>query len=445
MAVTLLYTNDVHSQFDQWLRLATLIARERAAATGRGDAVLYLDAGDHMDRSAPEVEGTGGRVNVDLLSAAGCAAATWGNGETVNTPPQTLGALAAAAAYPVLLANLRLMAVPRAPLPNTCDDVVLDAGGVRVGLFGLTVPFNVLYEPLGLTCPPFPDVAEAAVARLRDRCDLIVCLSHLGLRRDRELAHAVPGIHAIIGAHTHHVLPEPEQVAGALVLQAGHRGAWLGRLRLAPGPAGTWQVLDAALLPVTADLPPDPAAAAVLAQHRAEAALALAGVLAVLPRAIPHELEGPAPLVDLVAREMHRRHAPDLTLVPTGIFLSGFPAGPVTWGALLERSPSLLNTVTLDLTGRQIRRALQQATEPASIYYKIWAGARGKFVGTLAAVGDTALPLDDHLYRVATLGLLALGFTGYETLGQGQNLQWHMQYTLRELVADVLRAEELGG
>lgn len=441
MALTLFYSNDVHSLFDRWLRMVTLLHRERAAARDRGDGVLYVDAGDHMDRFAPEVEGTGGVVNVALLGAAGCQAATWGNGEVVSTRPAALSRLAAAAAYPVLLSNLRTLADGE-PLPGAATDAVLEAGGVRVGLFGLVVPFNVLYEPLGLTCPPFLEVAAGAVARLRERCDLVVCLSHLGLRRDRELAAAVPGIGVIVGAHSHHALAEPERVGGTLIVQAGHRGAFLGRLRLAraPGAAGGWEVLDAALLPVTPDLPPDPAAAAVLSRYRAEAAGTLAEVIAVLPEAIPHALEGPAPLAEAVARELHRRLGPDVTLVNTGLFLAGFPAGPVTRAALLERCPSLVNAVVAELTGRQIRQALAQATDPECIYYKVWAGFRGKYVGTLVAAGDVAALRDDRVYRVATLGPLYLGYTGYDTLSQGRNARWEMGFTLRELVAELLAA-----
>lgn len=436
MAITILYTNDVHSQFTPWMRLATLIKRERAAALARGDAALYVDAGDHMDRFAPEVEGTGGRVNVALLGAAGCNAATWGNGETVNTRPAALSALAAAAPYPVLLSNLRARG---GSLPGVAAEAVVEAAGVRVGLFGLTIPFNMLYEPLGLQCVPVADAAAAAVARLQGRCDLVVCLSHLGLWGDRELARAVPGIHVIVGAHTHHALEQPESVEDTLIVQSGHRGAWLGRLRLEPAADGGWRVSDAVLLPVTADLPPDPEAGAILQQHRAEAAQALSEVIAVLPQPIPHTLEGPAPLVDAVAGEIHRRLAPDLTLVNTGIFLDGFPAGPVSRAALLERCPSMLNAVTQDLTGGQIRLGLEQAADPACIYYGIWAGARGKYVGTLVTAGDTSGLADDRVYRVATLGLLALGFTAYKTLGKGQNRRWEMRYTLRDLVADLLR------
>lgn len=452
-SLTLLHTNDVHSEFSGWLRLAGLIRAERAAA---GPAALYVDCGDHQDRSAPEVEGTDGRVSLALLAAAGCDAATWGNGEIVGRRPAELPPLAASAAYPVLMANLYRTGAPTpTPLAGIAGTAVLAAGGVRVGLLGLTVPFNNALEPLGLTCPPAEQAAAPAVAELRARgCHLVVCLSHLGLHRDLNLARAVPGIDVICGAHTHHALRQPEAAGDCLVLQAGVRASHLGRLRLDLGAGGGVTGWQYDLLPVGPGLPPDPAAAAVLAEQRRLAAAALAEVITVLPAPVPHGLEGPFPLAAAVAAELQRRLDADYAVVNTGLFLHGLPVGPVTRGELMAACPSNLNAVTMELAGAELARTLAQARRREAIYYRIWAGARGEYVGTLAvagraggapAGGPNPAAIDPaRTYRVATLGFLTLGFSAYDGLASGEHVEWEMRYTFRDAVADVLRSRALG-
>ena len=98
-----------------------------------------------------------------------------------------------------------------------------------------------------------------------EQCDLVVCLSHLGLRGyddapgDEQLAEQVPGIDLIVGGHSHTFMETPLRVRhGAretLVFQVGWAGINLGRIdfHLRPG-----QVVarEAALLPVGPPVPP---------------------------------------------------------------------------------------------------------------------------------------------------------------------------------------------
>lgn len=75
------------------------------------------------------------------------------------------------------------------------------------------------------------------------KCDLVICLSHLGyeykneenLISDRKLAAQTENIDLILGGHTHTFLPEPQSVLNrqgknVLINQVGFAGLLLGRI-----------------------------------------------------------------------------------------------------------------------------------------------------------------------------------------------------------------------
>src|SRR5699024_770245 len=79
--IHILYTNDLHSYFDHWSRVATFVKSRRDDAKSRGEFHMTVDIGDHMDRVHPLTEATLGRANVDLLNALSYNVATLGNNE----------------------------------------------------------------------------------------------------------------------------------------------------------------------------------------------------------------------------------------------------------------------------------------------------------------------------------------------------------------------------
>ena len=84
--------------------------------------------------------------------------------------------------------------------------------------------------------------------------DLLVVLSHVGLRRDRELAERVPRIDLILGGHSHDTLEQPEYAGGVPIVHAGPYGRFVSRSELAYDPQrGRYELAEFALLPL---LPP---------------------------------------------------------------------------------------------------------------------------------------------------------------------------------------------
>jgi 2',3'-cyclic-nucleotide 2'-phosphodiesterase (5'-nucleotidase family) len=80
--------------------------------------------------------------------------------------------------------------------------------------------------------PPL-ETAQALVKELEPKSDLILLLSHLGYPKDMDLAKTLSGIHIIAGSHTGMNLTYPPVVKSTVILQAGTKGMYAGRLDLA--------------------------------------------------------------------------------------------------------------------------------------------------------------------------------------------------------------------
>lgn len=111
-----------------------------------------------------------------------------------------------------------------------------EINGVKIGIIGLspldlmtlTVPKNVS----GIQILNVDSVIPACVNALKkEKCNLIILLSHNGLDNDKEFAEKFhKDVDIIIGGHSHTPIFRPEIVEGVLICQAGSYGRWLGKL-----------------------------------------------------------------------------------------------------------------------------------------------------------------------------------------------------------------------
>ncbi|HRJ28043.1 MAG TPA: hypothetical protein PLO61_11110 [Fimbriimonadaceae bacterium] len=223
MEVTLLHTNDFHGH------LTEEIAREIAAHKQRTGAVLYADCGDCIKT---------GNLGIPLkpepvwprLHQAGCDVGTLGNRES-HVLESAFQAKIRGHHHPLLVANLTTSA-GEPVLPGT---LILERGGLRIGLFGVMVA--MVTEKMAtrvasafLWSAPIP-AAIAAARTLRPQVDLLIALTHLGLAQDQKLAEACPEIDVIFGGHSHSVLESPLQVGPVWIAQTGSHARFLGCYR----------------------------------------------------------------------------------------------------------------------------------------------------------------------------------------------------------------------
>jgi 5'-nucleotidase len=121
--------------------------------------------------------------------------------------------------------------------------------GIKIGVFGLGIEFDGLVDKRLYKETVYNDPVEISqdmvrILKKEQKCDLVICLSHLGYKYSKEdadkisdlkLAALTEDIDLIIGGHTHTFLDKPTIVknkAGkeVLVNQVGCYGINLGRI-----------------------------------------------------------------------------------------------------------------------------------------------------------------------------------------------------------------------
>lgn len=251
--ITILHTNDTHSQIDPLpandklfpgkggvARRATLVKRVRR----QNPNTLLIDGGD-VFQGTPYFNFYKGEVEYKAMSAIGYDAGTLGNHEFDNG----VDALAAAiefAKFDLLSANYDVIGT--ALEGKVKRYVVRNVAGVRIGLFGLGI------SPVGLITPANfkgvtyrdPVVASREVVktlRETERCVLVIGMSHLGYYPtpkaneigDSQVAAQVDGIDFIASGHNHTFMEKPvsvKQPSGkeTLIFQVGKSGIYVGRV-----------------------------------------------------------------------------------------------------------------------------------------------------------------------------------------------------------------------
>lgn len=257
--ITILHTNDVHSHIEPFepthpqypgrggvARRYTLISEIRQ----ENPNTLLFDAGD-IFQGTPYFNFYGGELELKLMSKLGYDAATIGNHDLDNGIDGLLAQLPHAE-FPFISSNYDFSNTVLAGLVKPYQ--VFEKGGIRIGVFGLGIKLEglvgkKLYKETQYLDPVAITEETVQLLKQREKCDLIVCLSHLGYHyesdriSDLKLAALTTGIDLIIGGHTHTFLPEPTVMRNregnpVLVNQVGWAGVNLGRIDFFLKPGG---------------------------------------------------------------------------------------------------------------------------------------------------------------------------------------------------------------
>lgn len=218
MPLRILHTNDLHGR---------LTSENKAPlAEARRNTDLYFDTGDCIKTGNLGMP-LGKEPVWAILSELDCTASVIGNREThILEPP--FEAKLAGAGHPVLCANMRRR---DGTLP-LARSLVLDLNGLKVGVFGVSVPM-VTDRMASKVASAFlwdqpVDVARTLCHDLRPNVDLLIALTHIGFPKDVALAEACPEIDVIFGGHSHTVLEEPRSVGKTWICQGGSHAHYFG-------------------------------------------------------------------------------------------------------------------------------------------------------------------------------------------------------------------------
>lgn len=244
-------------------RRATAIKRSRE---GNDGILLLLDAGNSLVGQWLSLK-TDGRVLVEAMNLMSYDALTlgqmdWALGVDVLKERQ------AEAKFPFLSANVVALSDNK---PIFKPYILLEQKGARIGIIGLSEPKSAEAPGLSDTAAvldPLPTVRQY-VAELRDKVDILIVLSHLGLDEDKGLAGAVPGIDIIVGGNTRQLMRQPDQVGNTLIVQQGFRGEYIGRLQAAFDAQGVPGEFTEDIITLGTDYPDDAEMAAIVSKWAA--------------------------------------------------------------------------------------------------------------------------------------------------------------------------------
>lgn len=251
--LTILHTNDVHSYIDPFppnhprnpnkggvARRSALIEKIRT----ENPNVLLLDAGD-IFQGTPYFNYYGGELEFKLMSMMKYDASTIGNHDFDNGL-EGIVAQMPHATFEFISSNY--------DFKNTIMDgyskpfKIFNKKGIKVGVFGLGIELAGLVDTKNYKETVYNDPIETAQEMVRilkqeNKCDLVICLSHLGYDyktnpekiNDLKLAAQTKDIDLIIGGHTHTFLDKPTVVKNldqkeVLINQVGCYGLNLGRI-----------------------------------------------------------------------------------------------------------------------------------------------------------------------------------------------------------------------
>lgn len=470
---------------------------------------IFLDAGDVFQGTLYFNQFLG-QADLWFYNQLGYSAVAIGNHE-FDRGDQVLADFIAGTAFPVLSANMT--AVDPSPLAPLYAEVpgpgqwgkriIVDLpNGTKVGIFGLTT-----VETENISSPSdavsfdgeYVTIANEQAAALRTAgADIVIALTHIGYDADRNLAEQASDIDIIVGGHSHTpLLPEsqadepvgatpvdvyPKIINGVVVVQDWEWGKWVGDIIVGFDADGNvTEVRGATIRPVWADgldgrdllpgegaeIEPDPTFqdqidTAYKPQIEALSNQIIGATTVDLSNTLVRSRETALGnfLADAIRAKVasfgNPENLPVVCILNGGGIRASIPPGAITVGKVLEVQPFGNTIAQVDVTGAQLKAALEngvsalqpgaaldasrnpvstgrfpnvsglrytvnpngQAAQPplaeTSSHPEVPARPGNRILSVEVLEGDEYVPLDpDKKYRVATLSFIVNGGDGY--------------------------------
>lgn len=453
--ITLLHVNDFHGRLapfrDKTIDLQTdvggaanLAGRIHEERRKNPHGTLLLSAGD-MFQGTPVSNLFHGQPVLEIMNHLGFDAMVLGNHE-FDWGVDALGRIISEANFPVLSTNVFLKTGQE--FPGVRPYVVVHRAGIRVGVLGVTTPDTpYAVKPSHVAGLEFRDPVASLkpwVEELRSRkVQLIVVLSHLGLEADRELARQIPGLHVIVGGHSHTVLHEPILERDTLIVQAGYYGIYLGVLHLEVDPE-TGNIVRPpigdvlSLVSSSQSAAPDVRVQEITDTYRERIQAKLDGILGETRVDLMRNSQRESNLGNLICDAIREATGAPLAFHNSGGIRSDILAGPIKLEQLYTVLPFDNQIVTMDLTGDQILQILEESGNLERGILQVsglevvldLSRPQGSRVSNVRVGSEKLDPL--RTYRVATNDFLAAGGDHFETFRKGT--QHRMEEDLRVAV-----------
>lgn len=461
----------VHGGVSRRKRLIDDIRKEKGSRN-----LLVLDAGD-VFQGTLWFNQYNGMADLEFYNVMKYDAMTIGNHE-FDAGPRALADFLERASFPVLSANITTDSA--SPIAGKFKPwVIQEVGGQKIGIFGLTPPDTGILSNAGpgVTFGDPIEAARKAVAELRAQgVNKIIGLTHVGIMVDREIARQVSGIAVIIGGHSHTPMgpmlarpsaanPYPEIIANpegnpVIVAHAWEWGRWLGDVTVGFDANGLVTDVKGPTIEVLPGLEVDRGfenRIAVLRQPLDALRRRVVGESAVALDGSRNNVRAKETnLGNLVADAMLEKARPSGAVVAVmngGGIRTSIAAGPVTVGQVLEVLPFGNTLARTDITGAQLKAALEngvsQIEQGAGRFPQV-AGLRFVF-NPEAPVGSRVLSIEVRegdrfvavdpakVYRVVTNNFMLTGGDGYSAFAAGTS-RVDLGFILADVVQEFITA-----
>lgn len=245
--IVILGTNDTHSRIEalpesdkSYGGMGGVVAREAFIAEMRkqNPNVLLFDAGDFV-QGTPYFNLFHGRVETQAMNLMKYDAGTLGNHE-FDYGLDTLKMIINRLDFPILNCNYDFS---RTVLKDDIKPyIVLNRFGLKIGVLGVGVDPEGLVQKNkydGMEFKPVISSVNFYAKILKDskKCDLIICLSHVGYNSDIQLAEQSKNVDIIIGGHSHTYMEEPDMRKNldgkeVMIFQTGKNGAYVNKIEV---------------------------------------------------------------------------------------------------------------------------------------------------------------------------------------------------------------------
>jgi 2',3'-cyclic-nucleotide 2'-phosphodiesterase (5'-nucleotidase family) len=368
-SLTILHTNDLHARFlpddagrGGFAHLAAAIRSE----CDRAEACLVLDGGDLVQGSPVSSIHKGVPV-FEVVNLMGFDASTLGNHE-FDYGWKMIARFLDTAEFPIVTANA---IDPDGALLADAPYVVLEAGGIRVGVIGaLTADLRYLTtsDKYGsCTVLPVAETVRRYASEVADKVDLVVLLGHLLAEEEEAVLAGIPEIPVVVSGHGHEGLASPMVVDGRIGVRVQAYGRELGRLDLRID-TRTDTLLDWSwkAIPIDADsVVPDARVAERIAAWESEIAEQAGAIIGESKRHFPRD-----DVKALVERALRETMRADLAYVNPGGIRDSLPMGSIRVRNVWNVMPFDNNVVVGEFAGRDLPRSLveERRLDPDRIY-----------------------------------------------------------------------------
>ena len=439
-SLNIIYTNDIHGaivpeKFDKELNaytggmayMGTVIKKLKKETEGKN---LLLDAGDWALGSC-ESELTGGKTIIDVMNNLGYDGAEIGNHE-FDWGQEPLKEMIDRADFPVMGANITKN--DGTLMEGLTPYIIKEINGIKVGILGLiSQDTSETVDPGNIKGINFKNSRKTVEKYLpeikKNGAELIIVLSHEGLKDDVRLATETGGIDIIVGGHSHTSIGKAAKINNTIIVQAGSNSVKVGNLHINID-SSSKKILSFENSLVTVNnnqLTPDSEIEEIINPVIEQTGNGLSTVIGKTEVDLDRNKIVESVMGNVLTDAIRESTGSDIAVENSGSIRKGIRKGNITVKSIHDVLPFNTYLVTMELTGKDIKDLMEiSATTQDNLQVSgltmtvDYSQPAGKRVSDIKVQNKTLE--HEKNYRVSTEDFLALGFTEYTPFHRGKNI-----------------------